>query len=207
MFDLPMKTSAADLAAVPVPLPGRVMMFAGRDGTPMVRTPDGRFRGFRGYSGLWAVADSGVSARAAGVNVPLLSVPFYAGQLVAGALVPFRLAFWMKPVTAGTATLCARVNSGNNDAWVSLASVAVPASGSTAKKNFMVDGMATVSAANLLMEFCALQSATTALLWGDAPVPGVVAGAACVLELGLSYSVAVGAGEIGVRSAWAGVMA
>lgn len=205
MFDLPMKTSNADLSAVPVPLPGRVMMFAGQGGAPMVRMSDGVFRGFRGYSGLWGVPSSDVPAKAANAAAVLLSVPFAAGQLVDGALVPFRLAFWVKPATAGTLTIKARVNGG---AWVSLSSVAVPAS-PTSKKSFLVDGMATVLDGNFLKEFCAFQNATATpgFLWADATVPGVVAGQSCVLDFGVSYSVALAVGECGVGSAWAGVLA
>lgn len=45
MFDLPVKEGAA-LSSVPVPLPGRVVLFAGPGGAPMVRDAAGAVRGF-----------------------------------------------------------------------------------------------------------------------------------------------------------------
>lgn len=51
MFDLlERKGSALDL--VPVPLPGRVVLFAGPQGVPMVRSADGAVRSFGGVQGV-----------------------------------------------------------------------------------------------------------------------------------------------------------
>ena len=50
MFDLKMR-AGDDLASVPVPLPGRVMLFAGPGGAPMVRDAGGAVRAFVGATG------------------------------------------------------------------------------------------------------------------------------------------------------------
>lgn len=199
MFDLPMKASAADLAAVPVPLAGRVMMFAGQGGAPMVRTPDGAFRGFRGYSGLWLAQESTVAALGAGVHVAVLSCPMVAGQAAAGALVPVRLAWWHKPAAAGTLSVVLRVNGG---AWGQVASIALTAS-ATSKRSFMWDGVIALKAAGLYVEGVMLSSAQAAPVWGEASWDVPVSSG---VDVGLVYTVAMAAGELGVRSVSAGVL-
>lgn len=51
MFDLK-ERAEAEWASVPVPLPGRAMLFAGPGGVPMVRRSDGQVQDFKGGPGL-----------------------------------------------------------------------------------------------------------------------------------------------------------
>ena len=92
MFDLLERTGAA-LDAVPVPLPGRVVMFAGPGGVPMVRAASGAVRDFAGPPGLPGVGfklagklPAGALGVGAGLQV-LASCAFAGGVLASGDVV------------------------------------------------------------------------------------------------------------------------
>lgn len=121
MFDL-MVRQGATLDAVPVPLPGRVILFAGPGGVPMVRDSAGKVSAFQGAPGLgaskvWRGQTAALRAVANERQV-LFSTQLAQGDLSEGAVLSAVAVFSMLPVGATSqvsATPCARVNGGN---WV-----------------------------------------------------------------------------------------
>lgn len=108
MFDLK-ERGPDELNSVPVPLPGRVMLFAGPGGVMMVRLPGGQIRGFTKKQKMAPAAIH----QGAGVQV-LAGVTFAAGTLADGDVVEL-LAPMLLSDGAAKMNVLARADSG---AWV-----------------------------------------------------------------------------------------
>lgn len=188
MFDVILRN---DVAGVPVPLPGRGVLFAGADGLWRTRLPDGSVVTNQGLPGIALMGYTGAATNATATAVLCLAPVDFASFLAGGGGLSFQV---RGDATNGTTAATLNVSVRTNGVVRATAAVALGTVAFT-NRGWVADGSLSVFQGNALVDITLAVAGLAPVK--AAPVPFAVTGAQ---KVDIVFALSAAVAGVSVRS-------